>query len=203
MPGPRIDRVPRGVRCRATAKGTGKQCRNPAIRGGFTCRAHGTAKGTPARAAADRRIEQERMEREMTKATETYGLPRDVDPGQAMLEEVRRTAGHVMWLQMQVNAIPKAELFDAKHAVLLATYRQERVHYGRITRDAVSCGLKAKQLDLLEELAQNVVQAMRVMAVELGFSPDDPRVVAGSARGLRVIDGRLAGDDDQDEAIGE
>lgn len=201
---PRLDRAPRNVRCRGTAKSTGQQCKNQAIRGGFTCRVHGTAKGTPARAAADRRIEQERVNREMTKAAATYGLPRDIDPGQAMLEEVQRTAGHVLWLQMQVNTIPQAELFDDKHAVLLATYRQERAHYGRVTTDAVRCGLKVKQLDLLEELAQNVVRAMRVMAEELGFSPDDPRVVAGSARGLRVIDGQLAGGEDVErQAIGE
>lgn len=193
----------RETRCRGHRKGTGKRCNRDAVRGATVCPMHGAGRGTPARKAAARRIEQERVSREMAKATSTYGLSRDIDPGAALLEEVQRSAGHVLWLQMKVNTIPETELFDDKHAALLATYRQERAHYGRITTDAVRCGLKVKQLDLLEELAQSVVRAMRVLAVELGFSPDDPRVIAGSARGLRIIDGQLAGDEEQErQAIG-
>jgi hypothetical protein len=40
--------------CTATAKSTGKACRAPAVQGATVCHRHGAAKGTPARAAADR-----------------------------------------------------------------------------------------------------------------------------------------------------
>jgi hypothetical protein len=36
-------------------------------------------------------------------AVEVYGLPRDIDPHDALLEELARTAGHVDWLRVQVG----------------------------------------------------------------------------------------------------
>lgn len=38
-------------------------------------------------------------------AVATYGLPREVGPHQALLEEVWRTAGHVAWLEERVRAL--------------------------------------------------------------------------------------------------
>src|ERR1022692_962003 len=38
------------------------------------------------------------MER-ATQAVKTYGLPRDISPTDALLEEVRYSAGHVSWLR--------------------------------------------------------------------------------------------------------
>jgi hypothetical protein len=41
--------------CIATAKSTGQLCRSPAVTGATVCIKHGAAKGTPARAKAERR----------------------------------------------------------------------------------------------------------------------------------------------------
>src|SRR5689334_1075732 len=44
------------------------------------------------------------------KAVQTLGLPVDIGPGEALLEEVQRTAGHVAWLSKQVAAMEAGEL---------------------------------------------------------------------------------------------
>jgi len=45
------------VRCTAKSKSTGKQCRAYAVQGASVCVRHGAAKGTPARRAAEVRME--------------------------------------------------------------------------------------------------------------------------------------------------
>ena len=50
-------------------------------------------------------IEQAKAEAAARRAVETYGLPFDISPSDALLEEVRYTAGHVRWLREQVQAI--------------------------------------------------------------------------------------------------
>ena len=43
-------------------------------------------------------------------AVETYGLPRDISPTDALLEEVRYSAGHVAWLRAKVAEIEADDL---------------------------------------------------------------------------------------------
>jgi hypothetical protein len=57
------------------------------------CKLHGGS--TPNHQKAARR-EQARLD------VVTLGLPRDISPEQALLEEVKRAAGHVAWLEMKV-----------------------------------------------------------------------------------------------------
>jgi len=47
---------------------------------------------------------------EAAKAVATFGLPREVDPRDALLEEVHRTAGAVAWLHEQVQALQTADV---------------------------------------------------------------------------------------------
>lgn len=75
----------------------GAPCGRYAISGGTVCPSHGGA-APQARAAAARRLERARAEA----AVITLGLPRDVSPTEALLEEVRWTAGHVEWLRGRV-----------------------------------------------------------------------------------------------------
>src|SRR6266542_3662831 len=75
--------------CTATAKATGWRCRHRPMRGQRVCRHHGGS-APQAKAAVERRDERDEAER----AVQTYGLPRDIAPDEALLEEVHRTAGH-------------------------------------------------------------------------------------------------------------
>jgi hypothetical protein len=41
----------------------------------------------------------------MVKAVRTRGLPIDIDPGKALLDEIHWTAGHVAWLRDKVQEL--------------------------------------------------------------------------------------------------
>jgi hypothetical protein len=83
----------------------GKPCRQPAMDGQRVCRLHG-GKSPRALAAAERR----QQEAATLAAATTYGLAVDISPTDALLEEVRWTAGHVQWLRARVQELEKQQL---------------------------------------------------------------------------------------------
>jgi hypothetical protein len=57
------------------------------------------------KAAAERRVAEAAARETMAKAVRTLGLPIDVDPGKALLDEIHWTAGHVAWLRDKVQEL--------------------------------------------------------------------------------------------------
>lgn len=57
-------------------------------------------------AAAQRRLDAAAA----AEAVATFGLPREVDPLQALMEEVHRTTGYVAWLESLISLLPEADL---------------------------------------------------------------------------------------------
>lgn len=88
-------------RCKAKSSRTGERCKRYATKGATVCATHG-ARAPQVRRSPEARVKRERAE----SAVETYGLPREVDPHEALLEEVHRTAGHVAWLGQVVRGLP-------------------------------------------------------------------------------------------------
>jgi len=87
-------------RCSAQTRG-GEPCKKARGWGtghvGFgRCRLHGGLSPSGIKAAG---VQQARL------AVRAYGLPREVDPHSALLEELHRTAGHVAWLGSQVAGL--------------------------------------------------------------------------------------------------
>lgn len=91
--------------CTAMSKQTRKPCGNYPTRGAKTCRFHGSATEL-SKAAAVRRVQEE----EARAAAITFGLPVDVSPTEALLEEVRWTAGHVQWLRARVRELTQEQM---------------------------------------------------------------------------------------------
>lgn len=100
---PKGDFDPR-FRCKAKSTTTGDQCRRRAAPGCEVCTSHG-GKAPQVRAAGERRLAEEQAARRLV----TYGLPREVDPHTALLEELHRTAGHVAWLGELVASLHHAD----------------------------------------------------------------------------------------------
>lgn len=83
-----------------TPTGERRHCRNRAKVGQTVCGAHG-GKAPQALAAAELRLAGAHAVRSVA----TFGLPREVQPHEALLEELHRTAGHVAWLGELVAAL--------------------------------------------------------------------------------------------------
>ena len=108
------------VKCKAR-KQDGTQCKAWPIKGAEVCRVHG-GRAPQVKAAAARRLAAQAAEQ----AVRTLGLPVDVSPTEALLEEVRWTAGHVAWLRGKVQELAEEPThrhvtFDGEDDVLLET----------------------------------------------------------------------------------
>lgn len=120
--------------------------------------------------------------RQAEAAVTTFGLPRDVDPASALLEEVHRTAGAVAWLELQVQALTPSEVVWGKteerdvtggeHAgtttvhkaalnVWVALYQQERKHLVAVSEAAVRCGVAVAMVRLAEQQGAALADALR------------------------------------------
>jgi hypothetical protein len=179
-------------RCTATSSRTGERCRNRPVRGATVCSTHGGL-APQVRAAAERRLQQQAAER----AAATYGLPREIDPTMALLEEVYRTAGHVAWLGELVaslehggvgyaqtddgDLVPRSGLKQLdrsgkfeKPSVWVELYQSERRHLREVCRDVIAAGiderivrLAEQQGALLESVLRRVTDALFAAVVAL------------------------------------
>lgn len=139
-------------------------------------------------------------------AVVTYGLPREVDPQTALLEEVWRTAGHVDYLFKMVQLhdpealvwgvietkeipvdtkdgkttmIPIERKSAARPSIWLDLYRKERSHLVEVCRVAIAAGIEERRVRLAEEEGKMIAQVIRGVLEDLGVSdrPELPKIV--------------------------
>lgn len=175
-----------GAKCGGTNR-QGKPCGNP--RGFKTdhpgtgnCRFHGGS-------SPNGRIHA--MEEAARKAVVTYGLPRDISPTDALLEEVRYTAGHVAWLRERVAELEQDDLVwgmteqvdhqasefpgvntteAAKPNIWLELYMRERKHLVEVTKAAISVGIEERRVRLAEAQGSLLNDVIRRILERLGLS---------------------------------
>ena len=162
-------------------------CRRPAgwgtdHPGAGRCKLHGGATASHRDAA---------MEQQAIEAVKTYGLPRDISPTDALLEEVRYSAGHVAWLRERVAAIdPEALVWgvteeaernatefsgtDTTRAAAmnmwLDLYHRERRYLLDLTKTAIAVGIEERRVRLEEAKGQVVAELIRRILGRLDLS---------------------------------
>ena len=185
-------------RCTAKAKSTGVQCARYAIEGASTCRVHGSG-SRKAKAAAARRVEEAKAAREAEKAVTTLGLSRDVSPSEALLEEVRWTAGHVDWLRDRVREVERDELVwgktkwkqvesadgpieetveTASTSVWYDLYEKERKHLVTVCTAALRAGVEERRVRLAEAQGAQVAEVIRAILDDLSLTLEQQQKVA-------------------------
>ncbi len=144
-------------------------------------------------------------------AVRTYGLPIDIDPAEALLQEVHRTAGAVAWLAEQVQAIEPGALVwgRTKHRagrgpegpidvtdegaelnVWLALYQQERTHLVKVCTAALAAGVEERRVRLAESQGTLLAAAVRAILADLDLSEiQQARVAEVVPRHLRAVSG--------------
>src|SRR5437899_2401968 len=113
------------------ARGT---CRRPAgwgtdHAGIGRCKLHGGSTRTGRKAAERAQAEE---------ALAMLGLPRDVEPAEALYEELCRAAGHVAWLGAVIADLPPQEL---PTSAWLPLYQAERDRLTKVAKVALDMGL--------------------------------------------------------------
>lgn len=129
-------------------------------------------------------------------AVVTFGLPREIDPHDALLEELHRTAGHVAWLQQLIADLEDRDLkqyelskggvmFEAP-AIWVQLYQQERKHFAQVAKTCVDVGIEERRVHLAEQQGALLATAIRGILNDLGVA-DRPEVPAVVRRHLTLV----------------
>lgn len=161
------------------------------------------------RAAARKRLQTAAAER----AVATYGLPRDVTPGDALLEEIARTAGHVAWLAGVIQQLGEDTLTWGVHSkesgfaeggpiekvteqvgvsVWVTLYQWERRHLVDVCKAAIAAGIAERQVRLAEDTGRLISDVIRAVVADpdLGLDPARQATArAVTARHLKLVAG--------------
>lgn len=189
-------------RCTAKSKQSGERCKRAATPGANVCAIHGGK--TPAVvAAAERRLKVAAAERVLA----TYGLPVEVDPLNALLGELHRTAGHVAWLGLLIAELEHDEegrsgLRQWRPAgedggywapsVWVELYQRERAHLARVASDCLKAGVEERRVRLAEDQGRLVADTIRRIVVGLGLDPASDNVREIVRRELTLVAGGAA-----------
>ena len=179
--------------CGAKKKQGPGDCQRPAgwgtdHPGSGRCKLHGGSSPSGKKAAKREQAEA---------AVETYGLPREVSPHQALEEELYRTAGHVGWLELEVRRLESlsesvggsAGGFASEEPVLLLRlYQAERKHLTDVVKTCAQLGLAEAQVRVLKQQGELLAQKVQGMLADLGkaldFDPHEPEVLSVVRRHL-------------------
>lgn len=189
------------------SKQSGERCRRAPIKGGTVCKIHGGG-SAKVQAAADRRI----AEAEMQDAVKTLGLPVDIDPAKALLDEIAYTYGHVQWLRTKVQELSSEDLVwgrvqtDAGIGpqgpvdttteksgpnVWYQMYLTEREHLVKVTSAALRAGIEERRVKLAEQQGDLVAAVVNRILAALNLTPEQaaqvPIIVPREFRALAEL----------------
>jgi hypothetical protein len=146
---------------------------------------------------------------EVRRAVMTYGLPVDINPADALLAEVHRTAGHVAWLAERVRELDEERLTwgvteevdrgaaeftgvdvtkSARPNALLALYQAERAHLVKVCATAISAGIEERRVKLAEAQGVLLAGVIRGILGELALTAEQQaRAPEIASRHLRML----------------
>lgn len=139
----------------------------------------------------------------------TYGLPLDMSPTDALLEEVRWTAGHVAWLRARVQEVEQDALIwgrtkredhgatefpgineteQAAPNIWLDLYHRERKHLLDVCKAAIAAGIEERRVRLAESQGALLASVIRAILDDLALTPEQvARVPEVVPRHLRAV----------------
>lgn len=179
-------------------KGEGT-CRHPAgygtdHLGTGTCKFH--AGSTPSGKLAAARAE--------VRGPAFYGDPVDVTPSEALLQEVRRTAGHVAFLGLQVreavladeeatNGAKEASSTKERVRALRELYAAERKHLTQVCQVTLHAGVEERQVRVAERWGDELAGLLGAILADLKLTKEQERRAPDVVgRHLRVLEGGRA-----------
>lgn len=194
---------PEKPRC-SGRRSNGEPCGKWPMSGQRVCNTHGGS-SPQAKAAAERRLRLAGAE----SAVITFGLPREIDPRDALLEEVYRAAGAVDWLHRQVQALTPEDVVwgkaeevekqagefpgvDTTHRaavnVWVELWQRERTHLVKVAKEAINAGIEERRVRLAEQQGAMLAGVIKAVLGDLNLSPEQQRLVGTVVpRHLRAV----------------
>lgn len=115
----------------------------------------------------------------------------DIDPAEALLQEIRISHAHVQWLRTKVAEVEPNELVwgitktevgigaqgpvdttvqEAGFNTWYTLYTKEREHFAKLTTMALKAGIEQRRIELEEQKAELVVVALKQIFAALNLS---------------------------------
>jgi hypothetical protein len=166
-----------------------------------SCRRHGGNTPNHVKAANQEKARQ---------AVNTFGLPREIGPAEALLEEVKRTAGIVAWLDVKVQTLEEEAMVfgvtevhhkdatefsgtdikkQAAPNVWVDLHQKERKHLVAVCKTTLDAGVDAKLVEIAEGQGLQFVEMITETLTLLDHDMADPKVLDV----LKVVLGKRAG----------
>lgn len=131
---------------------------------------------------------------EARRAVATFGLPREVDPHTALLEELHRTAGVVTWLGAVVADLDKDDVVwgktrskvggddagvthEAGVNVWVKLWNEQRRHLVDVAKACVSAGIEERRIQLAESQGQQLAAVVRAVLERLDLDDRQRQLV--------------------------
>jgi hypothetical protein len=148
-------------RCTAKAKGTGKRCRQAAIKGGTVCRIHGGSAGQVKRKAALRVVQQE-----TELLVDRLGMMRDITPEEAIMECITEAAGNVEMYRRRLAEVGVPVDADESAHPLIVLYNQERDRLFAYSSTASKIGLSETMVRISERQGELLVEVLEAVMAD-------------------------------------
>jgi hypothetical protein len=175
-----------------------RECVKPRSRGRGECHGPAVADSDSCRMHLGKQAAEVIAEAAARHAVVTYGLPRDIAPTDALLEEVRYSAGHVAWLREQVAALEAESLVwgvteeseknatefagtdttrSAAMNMWLDLYHRERRYLLDVTKAVIAAGVEERRVKLAEAQGSLLNDVIRRILARLSLTPDQSKLL--------------------------
>ncbi len=121
----------------------------------------------------------------MDEARDLLGIPRELDPSDALVESVHEAAGNVATLRTRVQAVESGEreATAVQLAALRETYSEERDRLSRMAKLAHDAGIDERRVRLAEDQAQLIATVLAAALTD----PEWSLPAEAQARGRAVL----------------
>jgi len=170
------------------------------------CSLHGGS--TPLHVKGAEMEQARRQEAELREVVNSLALPVEVDPLDALLEELARTNGMVHWLSLKVSSLQEqredglqgSEMIgpvggasggipEWKPSVWIAMWEAERAHLAKVAKLCLDAGIDEKRIRLAEQQGQMIVSVIQAFAVKMGLDLEAPKARTALREALSVVNG--------------
>ena len=109
----------------------------------------------------------------MTPTFALWGTPIEITPELAMLQEVHRTQGAVIWLSEQLAVLPEQDHHKPYGHWLIDKYQEERQHLVAVCKAAITMGIQQRQVELAQEQGKLLAAVLQAFTLDpdLGLTP--------------------------------
>jgi hypothetical protein len=169
--------------------GARTHCGKPAMHGQTKCRSHGGA-SSQAKAAAEKRVERAKVERQV--AALGLVVPKEVDPATMLLDEVAMAAGYVNLLAGLVeregeDGLTQWGVGGRTESAYWSMLTEQRKMLLNAAKACIAAGIAERQVRLAEDQGRLLADVVRTIVTGLGRDLNDPEVRRVVEPALRLV----------------